>query len=259
MNKESAFSGSFVFDHLQESEKSAYWTQFSWIQFLSAFLRYHRTIMVDSTTVMPMPSTDGPEKTMDCDDSPTRVTNSNTSSETASLPPDEQEQHDLLLSALARQLEFYFSPANLSRDTYLQTLQSLNDGYVPVSIIANFAKIQAIYSGQEEHARIQAVVKAATLHTGVLEVAYISTITNKKVSDQDENTILAVGPSKVTSSSSTSLSSLVSPKTPIQNTIIIREAPEDVVEEDVRGLFDESCPPLQDVHEDVANCWYVSY
>ena len=189
--------------------------------------------------------TDAKTLQTDCDDSPTRVTNSNTSSETASLP-DEQEHQDLLLSSLARQLEFYFSPANLPRDTYLQTLQSLNDGYVPISIIANFAKVRAICNGS-----IQAVIKAASEHTSLLEVVHISTVTNKQVPEQDENAILAVGPC--------AQPSLVAPKTPIQNTIIIRDVPEDVKEEDVRGLFqdNETCPPLQEVHLDVANCWYV--
>lgn len=219
-----------------------------------ALFQFPASIMVESTSsvVVPPESTgDATGKTLQTDcDSPTRVTNSNTSSETASLP-DEQEQQDALLSTLARQLEFYFSPANLPRDTYLQTLQSLNDGYVPISIIANFAKVQAICSGQEQ-ARIQAVSKAASQHTAVLEVVYISTVSNKKVPEQDENTILAVGPSAQPTS-------MVSPKTPIQNTIIIREVPEDVKEEDVRGLFEDNktCPPLQEVRLDVANCWYV--
>lgn len=215
------------------------------------------SIMGELTTIVPSESTEAPEKTLQtaCDDSPTRVTNSNTSSETASLP-DEQEHQDALLSTLARQLEFYFSPSNLSRDTYLQTLQSLNDGYVPISIVANFAKVQVICSGQDQQVRTQALIKAATSFTGVLEVVHISTVTNKKVAQEDENTILAVGPSTEPSSSS---SLLLSPKTPIQNTIILREVPEDVKDEDVRGLFEdnEACPPLQEVRLDVANCWYV--
>jgi La domain len=61
------------------------------------------------------------------------------------------EEHHLyaveeLYIALARQLEYYFSPQNLFHDTYLQTLRNLNDGCVPISIVANFAKVQAILS-----------------------------------------------------------------------------------------------------------------
>jgi hypothetical protein len=47
---------------------------------------------------------------------------------------------------LARQLEYYFSPQNLLNDTYLQTLRELNDGCVPVSILANFSKVKLILS-----------------------------------------------------------------------------------------------------------------
>lgn len=210
--------------------------------------------MVESTVVTPTTSTE--EETLttttDCADSPTRVTNSNTSSETASLP-DEQEQQDALLSLLARQLEYYFSPTNLAHDTYLQTLQSLNDGHVPISIVANFAKVQAICSTAhvEEEARVQAVTKAAMEHSQMLQVVYISTLTNKQVSSSSENSILAVGPAVQPV--------VVCPKTPIQNTIILREVAQDVKEEDVRGLFqdNQACPPIQEVRLDVANCWYV--
>ena len=203
---------------------------------------------MSESTLLPRPES---KETLDtCDDSPTKVTNSNTSSETASY--GEEEHDSVFFSSLARQLEFYFSPANLFRDTYLQTLRSLNDGYVPVVIVANFAKIQAICSPRNEQERIQAVVKAASDYSAVLEVVSISTLTNKKVQDEDVMTILAVGPS------SSSPTPLVAPKSPIQNTIIIRDMPNDVKEEDVRGLFDDKThPPLVDVRLDVANCWYV--
>lgn len=188
-----------------------------------------------------------------CDDSPTKVTNSNTSSETASY--GEEEHDSALLASLARQLEFYFSPANLLRDTYLQTLQSLNDGYVPVVILANFAKVQALCVSRSEQERIQAVIKASSNYSEMLEVVSVSTVTNKKVHDEDATTILAVGPLAVTA---TTTPSLVAPKSPIQNTIIIRDVPDGVKEEDVRALFDDkTCPPLTEVRLDVANCWYV--
>lgn len=203
--------------------------------------------MAESTL---LPRSESKETLDTCDDSPTKVTNSNTSSETASY--GEEEHDSILFSSLARQLEFYFSPANLFRDTYLQTLQSLNDGYVPVLILANFAKIQALCSSRNEQERIQAVVKATSDYSAVLEVVSISTVTNKKVQDEDATTILAVGPSPLTPTP------LVAPKSPIQNTIIIRDVPSDANEEDVRALFDDkTCPPLVDVRLDVANCWYA--
>jgi hypothetical protein len=206
------------------------------------------------STLLPRPES---KETLDtCDDSPTKVTNSNTSSETASY--GEEEHDSVLLASLARQLEFYFSPANLFRDTYLQTLQSLNDGYVPVVILANFAKVQALCVSRSEQERIQAVIKAACNYSEMLQVVSISTVTNKKVQDEDATTILAVGPPAVTTTTATTTPSLVAPTSPIQNTIIIRDVPDDVKEEHVRALFDDkTCPPLTDVRLDVANCWYV--
>ena len=62
----------------------------------------------------------------------------------------EQQQKMFVLSQLARQLEYYFSHQNLSKDTYLQTLRELNDGCVPATILANFAKVKAILTYADE-------------------------------------------------------------------------------------------------------------
>jgi hypothetical protein len=177
----------------------------------------------------------------------------NVVSEQVATTPSEQEA--IVLTALARQLEFYFSPANLSRDTYLQTLQQLNDGHVPISILANFTKIQTICSFSED--RQEAVVKAVSRYSPILQVVHISTVTSKQVdsnNDARESTILAVGPRK-----DAVPAAVVPPKSPVQNTIILREVQENVKEEDVQTLFQglKKCPPVQHVRLDVANCWYV--
>ena len=56
------------------------------------------------------------------------------------------DKNEVVYRALARQLEYYFSSQNLAVDTYLQTLRELNDGCVPISIIANFSKVKSIAS-----------------------------------------------------------------------------------------------------------------
>jgi La domain len=56
------------------------------------------------------------------------------------------DNNEVVYRALARQLEYYFSSQNLAVDTYLQTLRELNDGCVPISIIANFSKVKSIAS-----------------------------------------------------------------------------------------------------------------
>ena len=77
---------------------------------------------------------------------------------------------------LSRQLEYYFSTANLKVDTYLQTLRSLNDGCVPIPILANFSKVQMI----------------------------VAQISNESSSKKESNRIVALSESSSESSSSSS-------------------------------------------------------
>jgi hypothetical protein len=81
--------------------------------------------------------------------------------------PEQRDQRILTHQLLARQVEYYFSVANLSRDTYLSTLRDLNDGYVPLSIIANFGKVQSLapYGSAWD-----AVYAAASDHSDLLEM-----------------------------------------------------------------------------------------
>jgi metal-sulfur cluster biosynthetic enzyme len=179
------------------------------------------------------------------------------------------ELSEVVLHRLARQVEYYFSAANLSKDTYVSTLRSLNDGYVPISIIANFGKVKSLvpYDG------FNAVRKAATEFSDLLEIVEINTQTGKRVSETEPHndtaeppsTLEAVGPiggqpiplSKIAASpvSSPTNVKLVSS---VQNTVIIREVPQSTEEAHVRELFTfESCPSIQSLHLDVGNCWSV--
>ena len=73
-----------------------------------------------------------------------------------------------IYALLAQQLEYYFSVTNLSRDTYLATLRDLNAGYVPVSILAQFGKVQALAPGPDQAG--PAVCVAAIQYSTVLEL-----------------------------------------------------------------------------------------
>ena len=202
----------------------------------------------------------------------TRHANSTASSEnSASVSGSEpdltlSDEGEALLRQLARQVEYYFSTANLSKDTYVATLRSLNDGYVPISIIANFGKVRALvpYDG------VNAVLKAATDYSNLIEVVMINTQTGKKVpfdeitEDTKVKILQAVGPisgepipvSEISALQSPSSSPSTPTSQPVQNTVILREVPNDVTEDNVRELFTfESCPPVQSVRSDVANYW----
>ncbi|CAB9499551.1 La ribonucleoprotein domain family member 4B [Seminavis robusta] len=183
------------------------------------------------------------------------------SSSTLNDEPESPLYDDAILTHLARQLEYYFSIANLEKDTYVETLRQLNDGYVPVTILQRFSKVQAFTPIET----VDAIIKAATEFSSLLEVASIDTKTGKRVSEEQagssSNTILAVGSTTGKPLDLTGLPGVVpsTPKSPVQNTIIIREVDNHVTEEDVRALFDdEHCPAIQSLYLDVFNCWFVT-
>jgi len=196
-----------------------------------------------------------------------------------------QAQLSFVLCQIARQLEYYFSQQNLSKDTYLQTLRQLNDGCVPVTILANFAKIQFILSPYfplfcDEEARIQVILQAVTEATELLSVHSIDTATGKIATDETPSsatTILAIGPvhkeplTLPSFSSSATDGSLSQQQLQQQqqqqrehssssNTIILRDVDPDVTEKEVRELFEqiEGCPAIVSIHADVACCWFIT-
>ncbi|CAJ1964700.1 unnamed protein product [Cylindrotheca closterium] len=181
-----------------------------------------------------------------------------------------------ILEKLARQVEYYFSATNLNKDTYVSTLRSLNDGYVPVTIIANFGKVRSL----APYDSAEAVRRASEEHSGLLEVVQIESTTGKRIScKEDQGTLFvqAVGPiggepiptsklfaktAMMTSVGSTNSNMTVpvahtSPA--IQNTVVLREVPNTMQESDIRRLFTfEKCPSIQNMYKDVANCWFVT-
>lgn len=174
------------------------------------------------------------------------------------LVPEGPQYDDAILGHLARQLEYYFSQANLEKDTYVETLRKLNDSYVPVSILQRFQKVQAFAPIET----VDAILKAATEFSSLLEVVSIDTKTGKRVEeDGTGNTLLAVGTISREPLDNSGLQAVVptTPTSPIQNTIIIREVDPSVTEAEVRTLFDEEhCPPIQSLYLDVFNCWFVT-
>lgn len=96
----------------------------------------------------------------------------------------------LLLQQLVKQLAYYFAPANMNQDTYLQTLQRLNDGCVPARILANFGKVKAILWATpsltrrylEEDSRADMIVRSVREYgSSFLQVEQIDASTGKIV------------------------------------------------------------------------------
>jgi hypothetical protein len=188
-----------------------------------------------------------------------------------------------MYSQLARQLEYYFSEQNLSKDAYLQTLKSLNDACVPLSIVADFSKIKALTSCLDSQGRRQAVLRAIQEHSDLLQVYRIDTKTGKKVK---EDTDLAANEFSKTKDGSVSLQStfifaigtldgnplrdqvtldtvsLTSTLSPsMVNTLILRDVDPSVTCDDVKLLLErdiKDCPKIMCIRPDVAYCWYVT-
>ena len=164
---------------------------------------------------------------------------------------------------LARQLEYYFSEKNLSKDTYLQTLRQLNDGCVPVSILANFAMVKGLVMSLtfviDEEGRLAAVEEAARNHSDRLMVCMIDTKTGLRVTAESDlnsdssHRIPAVG---TTDGKPLTLDTTIPQPSPIVKTIILRDVVSDVTPEDIYELFNvEGFPPVTSIQPDVANCW----
>jgi hypothetical protein len=183
-----------------------------------------------------------------------------------------------VLKQLALQLEYYFSTHNLSKDTYVQTLRNLNDGCVPVRILANFGKVKTILSLNgnasflDEECRINAILDTIRdTYTGSLHIHSVDAKTGKIVSTGCSEvavpgkTILAIGTvtkdpltvDPLTTSPLLMSRSIASPVLPKTNTIILRDVPLSVTEGEIRSLLNEieACPLVTTVTKDVANCW----
>ena len=188
------------------------------------------------------------------------------------LQEEEEEEAaktwSFVYAQLARQLEYYFSEKNLSKDTYLQTLRQLNDGCVPVSILANFAMVKRLVMSLtfviDEEGRLAAVEEAARNHSERLMVYLINAKTGKRVEQQggaeEESSpdaihnILAVG--TVDGKPLVFDGSSIPQTSPIVKTIVLRDVVEGATPEEIHELFShEGFPPVTCIQPDVANCW----
>lgn len=181
----------------------------------------------------------------------------------------------VLLQQLEKQIAYYFSPSNLETDTYLRTLQGLNDGCVPVRALANFGKVKGILWATptltrqylEEEARMEIIVESIQqIETSVLQVEEIDTSTGKILLQGDErhakNTIKGVRLKPGTDYSACTLDqqnkhSESIPET-CSNTILLRDVHPDVTEDQVYHLLLNEvamCPLVLSLRRDVANCW----
>jgi la-related protein 4 len=125
-----------------------------------------------------------------------------------------------LTAAIKKQVEYYFSKANLEKDAFLVS-QMDSQMYVLVAVIAQFAKVKAL---SEDEALI------------------VEAVTN--------STLCSLNPTKTA----------IKPNIKAQrNTIILRDIPSDTSEDEVREIFSgDGCKKVVNVHSDVGDTWFVT-
>lgn len=196
---------------------------------------------------------------------------------------ENSKSRDELLTPLAKQLLYYFSVQNLSSDTYLKTMMDLNSGFVPVSILSNFANISRIITdslSSEENiysVDVPGLLRQAALRSEYLEVSVLNQQGKIITTDNDGNyqleqgrlNFFGIGPSssRPTEYDTTkplrkdSKQQIDKLKSDSANIIILRDVPQDATEEDIRAIFqnntDSSCG-ISDVQREIGNCWFVT-
>lgn len=140
----------------------------------------------------------------------------------------------MLKAKLRHQVEYYFSPDNLSRDTYLQS-QMDADKYVPLHLIAQFNKVKSLTQHQRPTLLIECLRESTSVQL-----------------DPSETRIKARSPT----SGSTS-----APKR--RSVLILREIPSTTSRDQVEALFTAApaskCPPIESCEFAGNDNWYIAF
>lgn len=127
---------------------------------------------------------------------------------------------EALEKALMQQLEFYFSQENLDKDTYLQSQMNAQN-YVPVDTIMNFRKVVSLTTDKELVVKVMNECKNLVL--------------------DEEKT-------------------MVRPNKRGRTTLILRDIPDSVPVDDIKGIFKISgCPEPTKVRSDIGDTWFVQF
>lgn len=155
--------------------------------------------------------------------------NSNNVEQLPITPDSQQSTTDLspikdessLRDAILKQLEYYFSRKNLSQDAFLVS-QMNSELFVPINIVASFAKIQALTTNEN-------------LLLNVMKES------NQLIVDE--------------------VNMRVRPNFKIQrNTLILRDIPSDADPNLVIQLFNgPNNPPIRSIKPEIGNTWFVSF
>lgn len=138
------------------------------------------------------------------------------------------------------QVEYYFSPQNLSKDTFMISKMD-GEGYIPISIITNFKKLKSLLSIPRE------VMNPDQGFDTELEQKQLMT-TLIELLEGGENPICELSEDKLK----------IRPRNyrrPERTTIILREVSQSVDEETINVLLKDF--NILDVKRDVVDTWFV--
>ena len=125
-----------------------------------------------------------------------------------------------LKAQIKAQVEYYFSQQNLIKDNYMVS-QMDSEGYIPISIIAQFRKVKKL--------------------TNDLEVI-VSAITGSKVCQLNEDNTMLKSNCKL----------------PARTTVVIRDAPEGTSDIDIWRMFEDTDFIILSVRCDMGHEWCVT-
>lgn len=197
---------------------------------------------------------------------------------------NKSETSEKLLELLAKQLLYYFSSQNLSKDTYLKTLMELNSGHVPVGIVSNFSNITRIIMDSLADGEtissldVPGLVRKAALWSEFLEMVVLdqngSIIENVEDGDYRQETgrptFFAIKPTSARPTDHDTSQPLrrvrkqgsgEKAKNDSPNIIILRDVHEDATEQDIREIFKinaNTSISVTDVRSEIGNCWFVT-
>ena len=201
-------------------------------------------------------------------------------------PPSQHEIH--LMGDLRRQVEYYFSPYNFFKDTYLQQYAASCGGAVPMSVITGFPKLRellasaivpynTVMSPQDEIYMVANALQGSQVVGLSPDALWIYPLQQQQhhhhqqqqqpssTPDNDNTNTNANGhiagtatPDTVASSSSEDTES-TSTNSMERTTIIVRDMPVDAVPTEVLAAFSTDTMTPTSAKPEIGNTWYVTF
>lgn len=172
--------------------------------------------------------------------------------------------NEILMNELSQQIKYYFSPQNLVSDVYMNTIMKRNSGFVPVSTLVNFGKVNHIILKHSEGLSIATLDLQKILLNSVVGSSELDVV----LLDSNGEYLADYGDCEFESSASSheiGIGFKISKKYSHEsfddkksNVVILRDVPEGATEVDVKKIFmdnDGNGPVIENIRKEVGRCW----